>query len=126
MLEICSDLSKTDLKIYYFCQHSKNGKMAKPFYFWQTVSKRPNLADLTFKTAKWQPCLPRLSLIPPPPSSIYLFLSHFLFISLSKISILFLFSSFICPLSFFLSFSLSLDLSFVQGILSVPGIPGYE
>ncbi len=26
MLEICSDLSKTDLKIYYFCQHSKKAK----------------------------------------------------------------------------------------------------
>jgi len=40
MLEICSDLFKTDLKIYYFCQHSKNGQMAKPFYFWQIVSKK--------------------------------------------------------------------------------------
>jgi len=29
--------------------------MAKPFYFWQTVSKRPNWADLAFKKAKWQP-----------------------------------------------------------------------
>ncbi len=46
MLEICSDLFKTGIKIYYFCQHSKNGQMAKPFYFWQTVSKRPNWADL--------------------------------------------------------------------------------
>jgi hypothetical protein len=52
MFEICSDLSKTDLKIHYFCQHSKkakkwpngqkNGQMAKPLYIWQTVSKRPN------------------------------------------------------------------------------------
>ncbi len=52
MLEICSDLFKTCLKIYYFCQHSKrskNGQMAKPFYFWQTVSKRPNLVDLALK-----------------------------------------------------------------------------
>jgi len=30
----------------------KNGQMAKPFYFWQTVSKRPNLVDLAFKKAK--------------------------------------------------------------------------
>jgi hypothetical protein len=58
MFEICSDLSKTGLKMYYFCQHSKkakNGQMAKPFYFWQTVSKWPNLADLDFKRVKWQP-----------------------------------------------------------------------
>ncbi len=43
MFEICSDLSKIGIKIYYFCQFSKrpkNGQMAKPFYFWQTVSKR--------------------------------------------------------------------------------------
>jgi len=43
MYEICSYLSKTGLKKYYFCQHSKkakNGQMAKPFYFWQTVSKK--------------------------------------------------------------------------------------
>ncbi len=26
MLEICSDLFKTCLKIYYFCQHSKKAK----------------------------------------------------------------------------------------------------
>ncbi len=54
MLEICSDLFKTSLKIYYFCQHSKKakkGQMAKPFNFWQTV----------FKKAKWQPCLETLS-----------------------------------------------------------------
>ncbi len=41
MLEICSDLSKTGLKIYFFCQHStkaKNGQMATLFNFWQTVS----------------------------------------------------------------------------------------
>jgi len=55
MFEISSDLSKTGLKIYYFCQHSKNGKMAKPLYFWQTTSKSTNLADLAFKKAKWQP-----------------------------------------------------------------------
>jgi len=45
MFEICSDLSKTGLKIHYFCHYSKNGQMAKLFYFWQTVSKK----------AKWQP-----------------------------------------------------------------------
>jgi len=26
MVEICSDLSKTGLKIYYFCQHLKTAK----------------------------------------------------------------------------------------------------
>jgi len=44
MFEICSDLSKIGPKVYYKCQYSKkakNGQMAKPFYFWQTVSKRP-------------------------------------------------------------------------------------
>jgi len=52
----CSDFSKTGLKIQFF-QHSKgkNDQMPIPFYFYQTVSKRPNLADFTFKKAKWQP-----------------------------------------------------------------------
>ncbi len=36
-------------------KEQKNCEMAKPFYFWQTVSKRPNLEDLAFKKAKWQP-----------------------------------------------------------------------
>ncbi len=42
MLEICSDLFKICHKICYFCQHkkAKNGQMAKPFYFWKTVSKK--------------------------------------------------------------------------------------
>jgi hypothetical protein len=30
--------------------------MAKSFYIWKTISKRPNLDDLAFKKAKWQPC----------------------------------------------------------------------
>jgi len=30
--------------------------MAKAFYFWQTISKRPNLDYLAFKRAKWHPC----------------------------------------------------------------------
>jgi len=41
MFEICSGLSKTDLKIYYFCQYSKKAKNwpnGQTFYFWQTVS----------------------------------------------------------------------------------------
>jgi len=29
--------------------------MAKSFHFWQTFSERPNLNDLVFKKAKWQP-----------------------------------------------------------------------
>ena len=58
MFEICSDLSKTGLKIYYFCQHSKKAKkkMAKwPNHFisGKQFQKRPNLADLAFKKAKW-------------------------------------------------------------------------
>jgi hypothetical protein len=59
MFEISSDLSKTGLKIYYFCQHSKKGqKMAKwPNHYisGKQFQKRPNLADLAFKKAKWQP-----------------------------------------------------------------------
>jgi len=31
-------------------------KIAKSFYFLQTISKRPNLDDLAFKKSKWQPC----------------------------------------------------------------------
>ncbi len=41
-IEIWSDLSKTVLKLYYFCQHSKrpkNGQMAKTSYFCQTLGK---------------------------------------------------------------------------------------
>ena len=30
----------------------KTGQMAKPFYFWQTVSKKANSADLAFLKAK--------------------------------------------------------------------------
>jgi len=66
MFEICSDLFKTVLKIYYFCRHSKkakkwpNGqKMAKwPNHYisGKQFQKRPKLADLAFKKAKWQPC----------------------------------------------------------------------
>ncbi len=46
MFEICSDLSKIGLKIYYFCQHSKKAKkMAKwPNHFisGKQFQKRPN------------------------------------------------------------------------------------
>jgi hypothetical protein len=42
MLEICSDLSKTDLKIYYFCQHSKMAKWPKHFISGKQFQKRPN------------------------------------------------------------------------------------
>jgi len=48
MFQICSDLSKTALKYTIFAniqKRPKNCQMAKPFYFWQTVSKK----------AKWQP-----------------------------------------------------------------------
>ncbi len=43
MLEICSDLFKTDLKMYYYCHHSKKAKKwpnGQIIYFWQTVSKK--------------------------------------------------------------------------------------
>jgi len=60
MLEICSDLSKTDLKIYYFCQHSKKAKK------WQNGQTILFLAN-SFKKAKWQPwfivCLTTLKVI---------------------------------------------------------------
>jgi hypothetical protein len=36
----------------------KNFEIAKPFYFWQTVSKISNLADLTFKKASSYCCRP--------------------------------------------------------------------
>jgi hypothetical protein len=36
ILEICSDLSKTGLKMYCFCQHSKKARSGKEF------QKRPN------------------------------------------------------------------------------------
>ncbi len=47
MFEICQDLSKTGLKIDYFCQHSKRPKMAKwPYHF---------ISGKQFqKKAKWQ------------------------------------------------------------------------
>ncbi len=57
MLEIFSDLFKTCPKIHYFYQQSKkakkwpNGQMAKPLYFWKTVSKK----------AKWQQWLDSLA-----------------------------------------------------------------
>jgi len=52
MFEICSDLSKIGLKIYYFCQHSKG---PNHFISGKQFQKGPNLADLAFKKAKWQP-----------------------------------------------------------------------
>jgi len=33
----------------------KNGQMAKPLYFWQTVSKEAKLGRFGLKKAKWQP-----------------------------------------------------------------------
>ncbi len=48
MFEICSDFSKTGLKLYYFCQHSKK---AKKWTNGQTILFLAN----TFKKVKWQP-----------------------------------------------------------------------
>jgi len=42
MFEICSDLSKTGLKIYFFCQHSKKAK------------KRPNGQIFLFLANKFK------------------------------------------------------------------------
>jgi len=33
----------------------QKGQMAKPFFSGKQFLKRPNLADLAFKKAKWQP-----------------------------------------------------------------------
>jgi len=50
--KFCSDFSKKAIKYTIFFNIQK----AKSFYFWQTVSKRPNLDDLVFQKANWQPC----------------------------------------------------------------------
>jgi len=42
MLKICSSLSKTDLKILYFCQHSKKAKWPNHFISGKQFQKRPN------------------------------------------------------------------------------------
>ena len=42
----------------------KGPKMVQTFYFWQTVSKKPNSADLAFLNAKWQPCLRSHAIVP--------------------------------------------------------------
>jgi len=65
MFEICSDLFKTVLKIYYFCRHSKKAKKLPNgqtihYISGKQFQKRPRLADLAFKKAKWQPCPLRL------------------------------------------------------------------
>ncbi len=45
MYEICSYLSKTGLKIYYFCQHSKKAKNGQTILF---------LANRFKKGQNWQ------------------------------------------------------------------------
>jgi len=75
MFEICSDLSKTGLKLYYLCQHKKGQKMAK----WpnQFISgkrfKKGQMATLT-----QTPCPRILSLTSGPltPPLHSLILSH--------------------------------------------------
>jgi hypothetical protein len=51
----CRNFAKKVLKKYYFTK-IKIGQ--KSFCFWQTVSKRPNKADLALKKAECQPCVP--------------------------------------------------------------------
>jgi len=42
--------------MYDFCQQGQEMvKKAKPFYFWQTVSKRPNFLDLAIKSQNGNP-----------------------------------------------------------------------
>jgi len=48
MFEICSDLSETGFKIYYFCQYSKKAKK------WPNGQIILILAN-SFKKANWQP-----------------------------------------------------------------------
>jgi len=54
-LKFFSDLSQTGLKIYYFNQYSKKAKWPDYFVSGKQFQKKPNLADLAFKKAKWQP-----------------------------------------------------------------------
>ncbi len=50
MLEICSELSKTVLKIYYFCQHSKKAKK------WPNGQSILFLTNSFKKVQIWQIC----------------------------------------------------------------------
>ncbi len=58
MFQICSELSKRGLKIYYFCQHlnkakgQKNCQMAKPIYFWKTVLKKAKFDTFDLQTGQ--------------------------------------------------------------------------
>ncbi len=57
MFEICSDLSKTGLKIYSFVNIQKKAKKwPNHFISGKQFQKSPNWADSAFKKAKWQPC----------------------------------------------------------------------
>jgi len=50
MFEICSDLSKIGLKIYYFCQHSKQAKKwpnDQTILFLANSFKKGQMATLT-------------------------------------------------------------------------------
>ncbi len=51
--QICSEHALKCTIFVNIQKRPKNVQIAKPFYFWSTVSKKPNLADL--KKAKWQP-----------------------------------------------------------------------
>jgi len=62
MFEICSDLSKIGLKVSTFKKGQKMATWPNHFIPGKQFLKRPNLADLAFNRAKWQPCsLPFLS-----------------------------------------------------------------
>ncbi len=54
MFEICSDLPEKALKIP-FLSTLKMAKWLNHFISGKQFQKRPNLPDLAFKSAKWQP-----------------------------------------------------------------------
>jgi len=53
--QVKKKIKKGQILFYSTFKKAKKGPMAKPFNFWQTVSKRPNLAGLVFFKVKWQP-----------------------------------------------------------------------
>ena len=63
MLEICSDLSKTGLKSYYFCQHSKKAKKwpnGQTILFLANSFKKGQMAILEYEEG-WDDSIEHLS-----------------------------------------------------------------
>jgi len=117
MFEICSDLSKTGLKIYSFCQYSKK---AKKWPNGQTILYLAN----SFKKAKWQPCSIPLFLT---SLSLFLSVSVCLSVCLSLLSLSLFLSVSVCLsvclsvslLSLSLSLSLPLSVSFSISLFQI-------